>query len=168
MYVTICGMVGDKMLKDIVKAVNNGSILYDNENLSLPFFRVINGKEELVFFTYIIEFNITKKQNVIGIGRGFVVKIEDSLVLEQFDLPKEVPQISDKVFHNLPEIKEYAKINYDEMVALTDNMISCCYSTESINLYALAFEQFVSKQTKQIYMYISEQYFKDLDKRMHF
>ena len=154
------------MLKDIVNYINEGSILYDNENLSLPFFRLNNSEEELVFFTYTIEFSLAKRQNKIGIGRGFIVKIEDTLILEQFDLPREVPYVSDKVFYNLPEMKKYVKFNYDEMVALTDNMLNCHYSTDSINLYALAFEQYVSTQTKQIYMFISEEYFKELNRRI--
>lgn len=150
------------MLKDIVKLINESSILYDNENLSLPFFRINNEKEELLFFTFTVEFNIAEKKNNINIGRGFIVKIEDCLVLEQFELPKEVPYVSDRVFQSLPEIQEDIQFSYDDMIALSDNMLSCNYSVESIKLYAAAFEQYVSIQTKQAYIYISKEYFEKL------
>lgn len=151
------------MLADIVKRINEGSILYEGENLSLPFFRFNNGNEELVFFTYTLEFDIAKMQNNIVIGRGFIVTIEDSLILEEFELPKEIPYIREKVFKNMPELAENTQFDYDEMIALSDNMLNCNYSTDSVNFYALAFEQYTSQYTKQIYMYIGEEYFDKLN-----
>lgn len=151
------------MLADIIKCINEGTILYDGENLSLPFFRLNNGNEELVFFTYYIEFNIDRKENSIVIGRGFVIKMDESLVLEEFELPNEISYIREKVFAGLPELVEDTQFDYNEMIALSDNMINSSYSTNSVKLYALAFEQYTSEYTKQIYMYIGEEYFNKLN-----
>lgn len=151
------------MLTDIVKCINQGAILYDNENLSIPFFRFNNGKEELVFFTYVIKFNIEKKQNETVLGRCFCVTIEDNLIIEEIELSKDIPYMRDKVFTKLPELEEDTCFDYDEILALSDNMLNCNYSFDSVKLFALTFEKYTSEYTKQIYMYIGEEYFNKLN-----
>lgn len=72
----------------------------------------------------------------------------------------------DRIFDNLLELQENKQRSYNEMVELTDNMLNCNYSKESVELYALAFEQYASQQTKQIYMYISGEYFEQLKEKI--
>lgn len=151
------------MITEIIKCINEGSILYDGENLSLPFFRLSNGNEELVIFTYYIEFDFENKENSIVPSRGFVVTVDESLALEEFELPNEILYIREKVFDNLPELVEDTQFDYNEMIALLDNMINSGYSTNSVKLYALAFEQYTSEDTKQVYMNIGEEYFNKLN-----
>ena len=142
------------LIQEIIDRINSADIIFDNESLSLPFFRKEKEKISLVLFTYSMSFDFNLPASEIFLGRG--LEIKENGEVNFFDI-KDISLGYKQIFPYslLPGKKEYG-----EVVQSMQHMIDSGYTAESVKRYAMDFNSFVSEKLMLPYWKLGEKYFK--------
>ena len=141
------------LIQEIIDRINSADIIFDNESLSLPFFRKEKEKISLVLFTYSMSFDFNLPASEIFLGRG--LEIKENGEVNFFDI-KDISLGYKQIFPYslLPGKKEYG-----EVVQSMQHMIDSGYTAESVQRYAMDFNSFVPENLMLPYWELGKDYF---------
>lgn len=141
------------LIQEIIDRINSTDIIFDNESLSLPFFRKEKEKISLVLFTYSMSFDFNLPASEIFLGRG--LEIKENGEVNFFDI-KDISLGYKQIFPYslLPGKKEYG-----EVVQSMQHMIDSGYTAESVQRYAMDFNSFVPENLMLPYWELGKDYF---------
>lgn len=142
------------LIQEIIDRINSADIIFDNESLSLPFFRKEKEKISMVLFTYSMSFDFNLPASEIFLGRGLEIKESGEVTFFNItDISLGYKQIFP--YSLLPGKKEYG-----EVVQSMQHMIDSGYTAESVKRYAMDFNSFVPEKLMLPYWKLGEKYFK--------
>lgn len=141
------------LIQEIIDRINSADIIFDNESLSLPFFRKEKEKISMVLFTYSMSFDFNLPASEIFLGRG--LEIKENGEVNFFDI-KDISLGYKQIFPYslLPGKKEYG-----EVVQSMQHMIDSGYTAESVQRYAMDFNSFVPENLMLPYWELGKDYF---------
>lgn len=142
------------LIQEIIDQIDSAGIIFDNESLSLPFFRKEEEKISMVLFTYSMSFDFNLPAPELFLGRG--LEIKESGEVTFFDI-KDISLGYKQIFPYslLPGKKEYG-----EVLQSMQHMIDSGYTAESVKKYAMDFNSFVPEKLMLPYWKLGKKYFK--------
>ena len=144
----------------IIDDINGANLLYDNENLSAPIFKVTEQAVSLCFFTYTLEVNFSAKKRRLIPSRK--IDLLDDGNIQLIDLTETIQVINSTLFYgNEHGGKEYS---YKKMLEATLEMTNNDHSVESVLAYQKVFNEYLSSEMAQIYLNVGRDYYEYLQR----
>lgn len=149
-------------LIQIVDKLNSLEILFDNENLSVPFFKITDNDVVMSFFTYSLEFT----NPIVVTVPERIIKIMDKGHIQVDDFAIEIFNNNNPYFYgcNCPK----GAGSYELLLVTIEKMIESEFSVETVKLFQEMFNKCVSHQLAQIYLNVGIDYFEYLSEIIKF
>lgn len=141
------------LIREMINQINKASIIYENESLSLPFFKEEKGYMEMIIFTYRFHFDFHSDEPSVLLGRG--LKIMENGEVSFFDIDH--IKLGKKELFSCGKREE--RTSYQDVLQSMQEMIDHDFTVESVQKYVLDFNSHVVEELSLPYWELGKEYF---------